>query len=148
MGDLANHKAKSDDTFAEASLQIAGFMVFDNLVAFSKAVETASGQALDIESIVSVDTNFVQASSGYLLLNVKEYGSEQPDNLLFLTEDKAYIFSNKNPSLEDVGTFKDILPKSFGRDFVSNSCHLWTKSGCRKFDMCLISPTLHPEGYD
>jgi hypothetical protein len=118
MEDIIHNSAGDNEGSAEASHQTAGFMVFDNTVAFSKAVEKATGLAFDVESIIGLDTDFVQASNGYLLLNVKEYGAEQPDNLLFLTEDKAYIFSNKNPSPEAVGTFKDILPKAFGKSTV------------------------------
>ena len=114
MVDSVNHSVKSEDASSEDSPQTVTFTVFDNLTAFEKAVETATGLDLDIQSIVGVDTNFIQTSNGYLLLNVKEYGAEQPDNLLFLTEDKAYIFSNKNPSPDAVGSFKNILSKSFG----------------------------------
>ncbi len=95
--------------------QQAGLLVFDNLAAFSKAVEKATGLVFDIQSVVGLDTDFVQGSHRYLLLNVKEYGGERPDSLLFLTADMAYVLSNKLPSAEKMKTFEDILPKPFGR---------------------------------
>ena len=98
--------------------QTDDFLIFDNLAAFSKAVEMATGHVFDFQSVVELHTDFLQASNEYLILNIKEYGSEEPDNLLFLTEDKAYVFSSKHLSLEVAKTFEDVLCKPFGKSTV------------------------------
>jgi len=91
------------------------FEIFDNLNDFSKAIEGASGQSFDVQSVVNLDTDFVQGTDNYLFLDIKEYGVDQADNLLFLTKDKSYVFSNKAPTVEEMQTFEDIIPKPFGK---------------------------------
>jgi hypothetical protein len=111
MGEVINHKIEGSEGSAE-------LVAFDSLAAFSEAVEAATGVAFDLASVTELTTDFVQVSDSYLLLNVKEYGVEAPDNLLFLTEDKNYVFSRKPPSLEGVKGFEDVFPKLFGRSTV------------------------------
>ena len=94
------------------------FLNFDNLAAFSRSVEMATGHVLDFQSVVDLQTDFLQATNEYLIINIKEYGGEEPDNLLFLTEDKAYVFSKKQLSLEVAKTFGDVLRKPFGKSTV------------------------------
>lgn len=60
----------------------------------------------------------LEASEQYLLLNVKEYGVEKPDNMLFLTEDKAYAFSGNCPSPSAIKSFEGILTKPFGNSTI------------------------------
>ena len=90
------------------------FQVFDDLVSFSKAIETVAGVAFDLASLVQLNTDFAEASEQYLLLNIKEYGVEKPDNMLFLTEDRAYAFSDNCPSPSAIKAFEGILAKPFG----------------------------------
>jgi hypothetical protein len=111
MGEVISHGAEGSGTPAE-------LLAFDSLAAFSKAVEEATGVAFDLASVTELGTDFIQASDSYLLLNVKEYGVEVPDNLLFLSEDKNYVFSRKPPSLEGVKGFEDVLPKPFGKSTI------------------------------
>ena len=118
MGEVTLHEAKGDKLPDETTYQRGEFLTFDNLAAFSEAVEAAAGVALDLASVVGLNTDFIDASDQYLLLNVKEYGGEDPNNLLFLTEDKVYAFSNKHPPLEAAKAFEDVLPKPFGKSTV------------------------------
>jgi len=111
MGEVISHGVEGNEGPAE-------LVTFDSLAAFSEAVEVATGVALDLASVTELSTDFVQASDNYLLLNVKEYGVEAPDNLLFLSEDKNYAFSRKPPSLEGVKGFEDVLNKPFGKSTV------------------------------
>ncbi|MDO8578308.1 MAG: CorA family divalent cation transporter, partial [Dehalococcoidales bacterium] len=81
---------------------------------FSKAIETAAGVTFDLDSLIQLNTDFVEASEKYLLLNIKEYGVEKPDNMLFLIEDKAFVFSGSCPSPSAFKAFESILSKPSG----------------------------------
>lgn len=111
MGEVISHGVEGSGTPSE-------LLAFDSLAAFSKAVKEATGVAFDLASVTELGTDFVQVSDSYLLLNVKEYGVEAPDNLLFLTEDKNYVFSRKPPSLEGAKGFEDVFTKPFGKSTV------------------------------
>jgi len=87
MGETINQGAKEREVAAETTYRTGQFQVFDDLVSFSKAIETAAGVTFDLAALIQLNTDFAEASEQYLLLNIKEYGVEKPDNMLFLAED-------------------------------------------------------------
>jgi hypothetical protein len=97
---------------------IPGVTLFTNSADFSRMVESVTGQTLDVESIVALDTDFVQAYEQYLLIDIKQHGEAISDNLLFLTPDATYICSPVPPSPEDIKNFEDIISMPFGRNTV------------------------------
>lgn len=119
MADLTPPEEIQNNGLAGAVRQVAGFTIFDNPADFSQAVAKVTGKDLDIEAIVNLDTDFVQSSERYLFLNIKEYGSERPDNMLFLNDNYAYALSDISPGqLEVYKDFEDILPKPYGKTTV------------------------------
>jgi hypothetical protein len=94
------------------------FLIFDDLAAFSGAVDAETGEAIDLESVAHLHTDFIEATDRFLLLNIKEYSVEEPNNLLLLTEGKAFVFSKSPPQLQEAAEFADILQKPFGRSTV------------------------------
>ena len=94
------------------------FTVFGDFVAFSKVIEREVGKAIDLESVVQLNTNFIDVIDQFLLLNVKEYDKDEPNNLLFLTEHKAFLLSKRPPALHEAEAFVDVLPKPFGRSTI------------------------------
>jgi magnesium transporter len=94
------------------------FQSCPDIASFSQAIKSSTGLTFDLESLLDLNTDFIQASDKYLLLNIKEYDSEKPDNLLFLTEDEAYIFSRNAPSPAAVKAFEDVLQKPFGKSTI------------------------------
>ena len=102
----------------EAINQGGHFQVFDDIVSFAKAIETASGHTFDLAALIQLNTDFIDASEQHLLLNIKEYGAEKPDHMLFLSEDRAYAFSGNGPSLSGTETFEDVLGKPFGKSTI------------------------------
>ncbi len=114
MAEPVNQGAKEREVAAETTCQTGKFQVFDDLVSFSKAIEAAAGVAFDLASLIQLNTDFAEASEQYLLLNIKEYGVEKPDNMLFFTEDRTFAFSANCPSLSAVKSFERILAKPFG----------------------------------
>ncbi len=95
-----------------------GFAQYHDIASFSKAVELATGEAFDFASLMELQTDFVQASDQYLLLNLKEYGTKKADNFLFLSGDKAYAFSGNYPSPAAIQAFEDVLDKPFGKSTI------------------------------
>jgi hypothetical protein len=91
------------------------FALFDDLAAFSKAVEKEAGEAVDLESVVQLNTNFVDGNDRFLILNLKDYNSDEPNNIMFFTEYKAFLFSRRPPPFQEAEAFADVLPKPFGR---------------------------------
>jgi hypothetical protein len=89
-------------------------LVFDNFDNFSRSVE-GLGFDLDFPAIIELDIDFIQATDKYLLLNIKEYGVSEPNNILILTDEKSYVYSKGFPQLRAVQAFEDILAKPYGR---------------------------------
>jgi hypothetical protein len=118
MGETINQGAENREMAAETDAQTGQFQVFDDLVGFSKAIEKAVGVTFDLASLIQLNTDFAEASEQYLLLNVKEYGVEKPDNMLFLTEDKAYAFSGNCPSPSEMMSFESVLARPFGNNTI------------------------------
>jgi Mg2+ and Co2+ transporter CorA len=118
MGETINQGAKERSVAAETTYQTGQFQVFDDLVSFSKAIEKAAGVTFDLASLIQLNTDFAEASEQYLLLNIKEYCVEKPDNMLFLTEDRAFAFSSNCPSPSAIKSFEGILAKPFGNSTI------------------------------
>jgi Mg2+ and Co2+ transporter CorA len=117
MAETTDHGEKKREGDREA-YSTSRFQVFDDLVSFSKAIETAAGITFDLASLLQLNIDLVEASEQYLLLNIKEYGVEKPDNMLFLAEDKAYAFSGNYPLPSAIKPFEGILAKPFGNSTI------------------------------
>jgi Mg2+ and Co2+ transporter CorA len=94
------------------------FQSFNNVESFSRAVKSDAGLAFDLQSVLELTTDFTQTTSQYMLLNIKEYNAREPDNLLFLTEDRVYVCSRNAPAPASVRAFEDVLQKPFGKDTI------------------------------
>ncbi len=114
MEEATNHGVNEREVAAQINHQTGQLQVFDNLVSFSKAIETETGLTFDLASLVQLNTDFIEASEQYLLLNIKEYGAAKPDNMLFFCEGMAYVLSSNSPSLSAIKTFEDVLGKPYG----------------------------------
>jgi Mg2+ and Co2+ transporter CorA len=85
---------------------------------FEEAIEAATGETFDLRSVLELTADFAQVTSQYLLLNIKEYNAEKPDNLLFLTEDKVFVCSRNAPTQAMVSSFEDVLEQSYGKSTI------------------------------
>ena len=117
MGELISNGSKNGNGTDGISYQNGDILGFDNIDAFSKAVETL-GFTLDFSSVIELNTDFTESSDKYLLCNVKEYGADDLNNLLFLTEKKAYIYSKDRLRPQAIQAFEDVLAKPFGKSTV------------------------------
>jgi Mg2+ and Co2+ transporter CorA len=115
---IENNQIEDNKPSASDTERMSGFHFFSDISVFSKEVESATGLTLDFASVTELATDFLQATDQYLILNIKEYEGAQPNNLLFLTADKAFVFSNQMPSFESIKVFEDVLDKPFGRSTI------------------------------
>jgi Mg2+ and Co2+ transporter CorA len=118
MAETMNQGAKDGETANGTDCDTGRYQHFDDIAGFSRAIETTAGTTFDLASLTQLNTDFVEAADNYLLLNVKEYGVAQPDNMIFLMEDKAFVFSANCPSSSEFKSFETVLPKPFGTSTV------------------------------
>jgi Mg2+ and Co2+ transporter CorA len=95
------------------------FKFFPDTKSFADAIESSFGFTFDLQSVLELNTDFSQVTSQYLLLDIKEYNSATPDNLLFMMEDMVFVCSHNAPSLSMIDEFEDILQKSFGKSTIA-----------------------------
>ena len=86
--------------------------------ALVKMVAEVTGTTFDFQSVVELHTDFVQTSEQYLILNIKDFDPEEPNNLLFLTGDKALLFSKKPLPPDAYKPFEKLYSRSYGRSTV------------------------------
>lgn len=91
---------------------------FDDLAQFTKAVEAATGLMLDFGELLQLNTNFVEQTDQYLILNVKEEADPDPNNLLFLRGEGSFIFTKRPPRPEMFREFERLYSRPFGRTTV------------------------------
>ena len=111
MNDITQPQATGGNDPEEKQL----FHSYPDVASFAEAIKAASELTLDLKSVLELTADFTQVTSQYMLLNIKEYDTKEPDNLLFLMEDKVYVCSRNAPSPAMVKAFEDVLQKSFGK---------------------------------
>jgi Mg2+ and Co2+ transporter CorA len=111
VNDINQSSASGENQPEESEL----FHLCSDIEAFEEAIVTNTGLNLDLTSVLELTTDFIQTTSQYMLMNLKEYDAEKPDNLLFLTEDEIFICSQNAPSVAAVESFEDVLQRSFGK---------------------------------
>ncbi|MBI4258660.1 MAG: magnesium transporter CorA family protein [Thaumarchaeota archaeon] len=94
-----------------------GIQLFDNINAFSKAIEN-EGFSFDFPSITELNTNFLQSAEKYLIVNIKDYDNDDPNNLLFMNGEKAFLYSKSPPRPETFHPFENVCNKPRGRSTV------------------------------
>jgi Mg2+ and Co2+ transporter CorA len=94
------------------------FQSYPDVNSFAEAIKTFFGVELDLQSVLELNTDFSQVTSQYLLMNIKEYDSDKPDNLLFLTEDKIFVYSQNAPSPAAIKEFEDVFQNYFGKSTI------------------------------
>ena len=113
MNELADPGPTGGDSIRVAQPQNS-FQAIEDLGAFSKAVESALGHSFDFLSLTRLNTNFLQSSDQYLVLNVKDVDAEDTDNLLFLTENEVFLYAKKAPAPDALKPFEGLMAEPFG----------------------------------
>ena len=88
---------------------------FSDIGAFSQAAEKATGIVSDFASLAGLQTYFLgQLGENYLVINVRDCEPEEPNNLMLLGDDRAFLFSRRPPHEEALKPFKEVLTKPLG----------------------------------
>jgi len=93
-------------------------VAFSNFEDFSKAVQEVTGNQLDLVSVTEIQTHFIQSTDQYLILNIKDFDPEDPNNMMFLTADKAFIYSKHQPAPEEYKPFEKVCQRAYGKTTV------------------------------
>lgn len=102
----------------ESGQKETGFFILGDLTLFSKSVEDETGIIFNFNEVIELNSDFLQSSEQFLVLNVKEYRNELMDNLLFLTEDKAFLFTLSPPETNTLKIFENVVSRPFGKSTV------------------------------
>lgn len=114
MGQPSPRAAIADEAPVTAAYQHGELLLFDDLGSFSQAVQVEAGRTFNFASVIEVSTDFLEVSDQHLILNVKSANGEDPNNLLFVVERRAFLFSKKLPLPAALEPFKGVLNKEFG----------------------------------
>lgn len=95
-----------------------GVFAFNDLTSFAVAVKDQTGLTLDFASVVEVLGHFLENSDQYLIMNVKDDDGEDANNLLFLSGERALLYSKRPSPPESYKSFGAVLTKPFGRSTI------------------------------
>ncbi len=110
-------ETSSQKAIPSSAISIAGIKVFDDLDTFAK-MALATGFAFDFRSLTTFSATFLEPSEHYLVLSVRDFDSDDPNNILFLNETHAFLYSKRPPSQESFKTFAHVLSKPYGKSTV------------------------------
>jgi Mg2+ and Co2+ transporter CorA len=97
---------------------LSEFLLFDDRGAFEKAVEAESHLTFNFDSVIDVSSDFLEATADYMILNMKDNTVEEPNNLMFLNDHKAFLYAKKLPSMEPAKIYQSILEKTYGHSTI------------------------------
>jgi Mg2+ and Co2+ transporter CorA len=118
MDELSNELPLDIHTGGEEQEPKELFHLFPDVNSLADAIKSSLGFNFDFSSVQELNTDFIQSTDKYILLNIKEFNNETPDNILLFTEDEAYICSSNAPSANMVKVFEDVLQKPFGKSTI------------------------------
>ncbi len=118
MTELDNIGALSTKSGVDVKSMKTEFMLFDNLDEFVRAVQAEAHVTFNFASVIEVGTDFLEDTEEYLILNVKDTEADDPNNLLFLDRDKAYLYAKKFPPVERARVYQNVLAQPNARSTV------------------------------
>jgi magnesium transporter len=87
--------------------------IFSDLHEFSKSVEE-SGFRFDFQSLRELTSTFMDYSEQHIVLSIKDYDLDDPDKILFLSEQKAFLYSKKPPPKQLFDSFSKLQTRPYG----------------------------------
>jgi Mg2+ and Co2+ transporter CorA len=92
--------------------------VFNDLSLFEQAVKSEAQVTFNFESLIEMSSDFLEAKENYLIMNVKDNVVEEPNNLLFLSENTAFVYTKSKPAIERIRAYKNTLNQPYGSSTV------------------------------
>lgn len=90
---------------------------YDDIKEFEKEAKEM-GFTQDINQILELDANYVLPEKNYVVINLKAYDKEEPNNLMILSKEKNIIYTKNKIDQKSIEIYKFILQKSFGESTV------------------------------
>lgn len=78
----------------------------------------AFGVKEDLRSLTTLELNFFERYGGYSVVNLREFASAQPNNMLVLSEKDSFLYSNQKVDEGALKLFKYTLKKEYGESTV------------------------------
>ncbi len=72
----------------------------------------------DLRSLTTLELNFFERYGKYTVLNLREFASAKPNNMLVLSEKDNFLFSNQKVDENSLKLFKYTLKKDYGESTV------------------------------
>jgi Mg2+ and Co2+ transporter CorA len=92
----------------------ANFFIFNDLGAFERAIVSEFKVNINFDSVIELSSDFLQSDEDYMILNVKDNVAQEPNNFLFLTREKAFLFVKKPFSIEPARIYQNVLSQPYG----------------------------------
>ena len=72
----------------------------------------------DLRSLTTLELNFFERYGSYVVVNLREFSSTQPNNLMVLSEGDNFLYSSQKLDEENYKLFKYTLKKKYGESTV------------------------------
>ncbi|MBI3587951.1 hypothetical protein HY995_00895 [Candidatus Micrarchaeota archaeon] len=89
---------------------------FTEFAEFEKAVK-GFGVEVDLKSLTELDFNFFDKYGRYVIINLRDF-SENPNNLMVLSEGDSFLYSSKRIDESQFRLFRHTMKKKFGESTV------------------------------
>lgn len=90
---------------------------FEDFKEFKKEAEEL-GYPRNLEELISLDFNFFEKYEEFTVINLRDYGYENKNNLLVLTDQQSLLYSEKTIEEKDLRLYKFTLKKKYGESTV------------------------------
>ena len=88
-------------------------LTFSDFEEFLKEAR-AMGVVEDLRQLTSLDMIFFEKHKNYLIVNLRDYDEEEPNNILVLSRDRSVVYSKKQIPKSDFRMFSLTMQKPYG----------------------------------
>jgi Mg2+ and Co2+ transporter CorA len=118
VSDPFQPKIARDDKISKPTELKSSFSIFNDLGAFENAIVSEFKVNINFDSVIELSSDFLQSDEDYMVLNVKDNVEQEPNNFLFLTREKAFLYVKKSFPIESAKIYQNVLAQPYGRSTV------------------------------
>ncbi len=106
--------APLNNTATQPGVLPSDIFLFNDVEAFKRALQE-NGVKVDVSPLLSLYSNFMGPADGHLVLNVKHFDTDEPNNLLVLNQDRALLYSKSPPATEALLALETVFSRPYGK---------------------------------